>query len=254
LHEVTSGFAELSWEDLLGRAKEGVPWIFPGARLRLLSPEEARGLPDRGLVEVQGAKGYGGYFPGPPRSLYLFLEHPGIEAPEELRLAALLLDHLLSALRGAGYREELSRQARTDWLTGLANRRAFNRELERGLPPEHALILMDLDGLKEVNDREGHLAGDALLRQVGKALAEVAQAYRGKAFRLGGDEFALILPNQLLEDALRDLVSLPLSAGVALAEEAQGEALYVLADERMYQAKARRKGQIHPPSPMRKEG
>ncbi|GLV48481.1 GGDEF domain-containing protein [Thermus sp. LT1-2-5] len=251
---MTSGFAELSWEDLLGKAAEGVPWVFPGAHLRLLPLEEARGLPDRGLVRAQGAKGYGGYFPGPPRPVYLLLEHPGIEAPEELRLAALFLDHLLSALRGAGFREELLRQARTDWLTGLANRRAFSRQLESGLPPGHALILMDLDGLKEVNDREGHLAGDALLKRVAKTLGEVAQACGGKAFRLGGDEFALILPRELLEGALRDLESLPLSVGVALAEEAQGEALYALADERMYGAKARRKGQIHPPSSSRKEG
>ena len=109
-----------------------------------------------------------------------------VEKPEELRLAALFMEHLLAALRGAGYREELERQARTDWLTGLGNRRALERALREGLTPGEVLMVLDLDGLKALNDREGHLAGDALLRRFGACLQGLARAHGGRAFRLGG--------------------------------------------------------------------
>jgi hypothetical protein len=166
LHEVTAGFSEASFAEVLARAERGVEWVFPGARLLALLPEEAQGLPGRGLGRFRGLLGYGAYFPGPPLPLYLFLEHPGVERPEELRLAALFMEHLLAGLRGAGYREELERQARTDWLTGLGNRRALERALREGLARGEVLMVMDLDGLKALNDREGHLAGDALLRRL----------------------------------------------------------------------------------------
>jgi len=194
LHEVTAGFSEAPFAEVLARAERGVEWVFPGARLLALLPEEAQGLPGRGLGRFRGLLGYGAYFPGPPLPLYLFLEHPGVERPEELRLAALFMEHLLAALRGAGYREELERQARTDWLTGLGNRRALERALREGLARGEVLMVMDLDGLKALNDREGHLAGDALLRRFGACLQALARSHGGWGFRLGGDEFALILP------------------------------------------------------------
>ena len=186
LHEVTAGFSEPPFLEVLARAERGVEWVFPGARLLALLPEEARGLPGRGLGRFRGLLGYGAYFPGPPLPLYLFLDHPGVEKPEELRLAALFMEHLLAALRGAGYREELERQARTDWLTGLGNRRALERALREGLTPGEVLMVLDLDGLKALNDREGHLAGDALLRRFGACLQGLARAHGGRAFRLGG--------------------------------------------------------------------
>ena len=242
LHEVTSRFPEAGFTEVLRRAEEGVGWIFPGARLRALSQEEGRGQPERGLARLEGKVGYGAYFPGPPNPFYLFLDYPQVEEVQELRLAALFLDHLLAALKGAGYRDELERQARTDWLTGLANRRALERALRRSLPLGTAFLLMDLDGLKAVNDQEGHLAGDALLKSFASLLQGLAQTHGGKAFRLGGDEFALILPREALEEALEALQAFPVSVGIALPEEAQGEALLDLADQRMYQEKRRRKG------------
>lgn len=155
-----------------------------------------------------------------------------MEDPTELRLAALYLDYLLSALKGAGYREELERQARTDWLTGLGNRRALERRLTRGL------ALLDLDGLKQVNDREGHMAGDRLLVGLARAL----QGEGLKAYRIGGDEFAVLLPRKRdprLERALRGQA---VSVGLAWSEEAQGLALLALSDARMYEHKRSRKG------------
>jgi diguanylate cyclase (GGDEF)-like protein len=79
-----------------------------------------------------------------------------------------------------------------DGLTGLLNRAAFNDALARALQAPGAgpaVVLVDLDGFKAINDRAGHAAGDALLREVADALRRDA----GEVFRLGGDEFAVLL-------------------------------------------------------------
>ncbi|HSP53511.1 MAG TPA: EAL domain-containing protein, partial [Cryobacterium sp.] len=99
---------------------------------------------------------------------------------------------------------DLRRQATTDHLTGLPNRRALYAEAgARMLDPvheRHALLLMDLDRFKEVNDSLGHQAGDKLLIQVGARLG--AQLREGDLLvRLGGDEFALMLDGAGTEQA-----------------------------------------------------
>jgi diguanylate cyclase len=159
------------------------------------------------------------------------------------------------------------RQALTDDLTGLANRRAFQKRLGeltaewessgRGV----ALMLVDLDGFKELNDTLGHQAGDIVLEQVGARLLE---AQRPGAFlaRLGGDEFAVLAPDlqgpeaalataeELLEAiragfTLADMtIRVGASVGVALLgpQAASGESLLRHADVAMYQAKAERAG------------
>jgi diguanylate cyclase (GGDEF)-like protein len=93
--------------------------------------------------------------------------------------------------------EEREREARTDALTGLGNRRALMEELERTLAegansPERTFALFDLDGFKSYNDRFGHPAGDALLERLGERLTDAIGVY-GTAFRLGGDEFCVML-------------------------------------------------------------
>jgi len=133
LHEVTAGFSE---------------------------PPFWRCWPGRGLGRFRGLLGYGAYFPGLPLPLCLFLEHPGVERPEELRLAALFMEHLLAALRGAGYREELARG--------------------------EVLMVLDLDGLKALNDWEGHLAGDALLKRLGACLQPLVRSHGGGVSASGG--------------------------------------------------------------------
>jgi diguanylate cyclase (GGDEF)-like protein/putative nucleotidyltransferase with HDIG domain len=100
---------------------------------------------------------------------------------------------LIGALRARI--ERLSTQARTDILTGLANRRGFDEEIESALASARyshkllSLVAIDLDGFKAVNDRHGHLAGDAILHRFGQLCAETVDL---AVSRLGGDEFAII--------------------------------------------------------------
>jgi len=94
---------------------------------------------------------------------------------------------------------EIARLARFDSLTGLANRMQMLTTLEQALAPRNgvtnacALLMLDLDRFKEVNDTMGHPAGDALLRQVAQRLLRLTGA-SGKVGRLGGDEFQIVLP------------------------------------------------------------
>jgi diguanylate cyclase (GGDEF)-like protein/PAS domain S-box-containing protein len=109
--------------------------------------------------------------------------------------------------------EEVSRRQQLEWtanhdaLTGLHNRLAFERALTRvfhsraGAPPS-ALVLIDLDHFKPINDTAGHAAGDAMLRAVAKAICTHVRASDMVA-RLGGDEFALLLENCSPEIALK---------------------------------------------------
>ena len=109
--------------------------------------------------------------------------------------------------------DELSYLATHDPLTGLANRREFERRAERLLATvkldksEHALCFMDLDQFKIINDTCGHSAGDEMLRQLGSAL-QTAVRHRDTLARLGGDEFGVLMEHCSLDDAHRVATSL----------------------------------------------
>jgi two-component system, cell cycle response regulator len=96
-------------------------------------------------------------------------------------------------------RKELSRLSMTDSLTGLYNQREFyvrlKQEIVRSVRQKHplGLILVDLDNFKEYNDRYGHVAGDAVLRSVGRAINKCIREGVDTGYRYGGDEFAVIL-------------------------------------------------------------
>jgi diguanylate cyclase (GGDEF)-like protein len=113
---------------------------------------------------------------------------------------------------------ELEARADVDPLTEILNRRGFERELKRSLAyvkrygTSAALIYLDLDGFKSVNDSHGHGAGDAVLKAVAMVLARQVRASDVVA-RLGGDEFAVLLWN-LGEEAAADK-ALALEAAVA---------------------------------------
>jgi diguanylate cyclase (GGDEF)-like protein len=102
-------------------------------------------------------------------------------------------------------KERLAFQASHDWLTGIANRRAFEARLQSELDGRGenslGLILLDLDQFKSVNDSCGHLAGDRLLCQVARLLQQDRRPHDLVA-RLGGDEFGLILPQCAPYDAV----------------------------------------------------
>ncbi|MCP3724905.1 EAL domain-containing protein [Paraburkholderia sp. CNPSo 3272] len=101
---------------------------------------------------------------------------------------------------------ELEYQATHDHLTGLLNRREFERRLtgllEKAGTRPHAVMFLDLDQFKVVNDTCGHAAGDELIRSVGGALKQQLRAAHILA-RLGGDEFGVVLPECCIDDALR---------------------------------------------------
>jgi len=94
-----------------------------------------------------------------------------------------------------------------DGLTGLGNHRAFQEEFDRQLEGYErykvpvALLLMDLDNLKLVNDSRGHAGGDELLREMGRLITTSAR-FADRAFRIGGDEFAVLMPHTAAEGAL----------------------------------------------------
>jgi diguanylate cyclase (GGDEF)-like protein/PAS domain S-box-containing protein len=139
---------------------------------------------------------------GSERSIELSASPVHNEA-KELVGAALLL-HDVTEMRGLA--RQMSYQATHDALTGLVNRREFERRLEEGIESgqrgdgQHVLCYLDLDRFKLVNDTSGHLAGDSMLREVAKVLRDAVRDSDTVA-RLGGDEFGMLLIGCPLEKA-----------------------------------------------------
>ncbi|EPE97851.1 GGDEF domain-containing protein [Rhizobium grahamii] len=151
---------------------------------------------------------------------------------------------------------ELRRVAETDMLTGIGNRRWFMSRLPRTALKGSALLLMDLDFFKQVNDRFGHDAGDTVLVSFAGAISRTMRA--GDSFgRLGGEEFGVYLPKAAPSEALAiaesirkvvrtlvvecggEQISLTVSIGVAAVEESQPSLtdLIKTADAALYAAK-----------------
>lgn len=148
--------------------------------------------------------------------------------------------------------------ARTDELTGLANRRRFLAELEEFRRLPGSLLIMDLDGFKTINDQLGHEVGDALLAQVARRFQRVIPGGALLA-RLGGDEFAALVPGDEGYEvalAIRATLSYPfqISGNAIRLDVSIGEArndattaqhnLLRCADEAMYEAKRRQIGLV----------
>jgi len=125
----------------------------------------------------------------------------------ELRLLSLLSDQAAVAISNASLHQMISRQAYSDTLTGLPNRRALDERLEEEVSSARrnnysfAVIMMDLDGFKLVNDTYGHSVGDDVLRLV---FNQMARGVRNTDFlaRYGGDELTLILSQTEMSSAL----------------------------------------------------
>lgn len=145
------------------------------------------------------------------------------------------LVEIILVMRDVSERQALQRrlefEAATDALTGLANRRAFDDTLEREWAravrndTELSLILLDVDHFKAFNDRYGHHAGDACLRDVAMAVQEVVRRPGDLAARYGGEEIAVILPRTPAAGAARVAEALRraiVDLGIAHADSACG--------------------------------
>ncbi|MEX0835013.1 MAG: GGDEF domain-containing protein, partial [Nitriliruptor sp.] len=156
-----------------------------------------------------------------------------------------------ASIRAVRTLDELRLRARQDPLTELGHHATFQEELRARLaatPPGHqvALLLVDVDNFKAINDRDGHRAGDRILREVSHALASVLRA-GDQLYRIGGDEFTTVLEVGGLaeaEDIARRMIvaarrgPTTVSVGVAIAADGEGaDDLVDRADEAMYGAK-----------------
>jgi diguanylate cyclase (GGDEF)-like protein len=187
------------------------------------------------------------------------------EAVEQLMEATAGIQAAAMEAHVASRSRELESQANTDPLTGLGNLRALQRQLANLLDVHKryrhpfALLLMDIDGLKRINDSHGHPAGDRVLMQVAMSLRRSIRSV-DTAARIGGDEFCVLLPEQDLQTAaklaarlataIEEEVAAPgdpsisVSIGVAASPEHgdDAEALIDTADRAMYRAKAAGEG------------
>jgi diguanylate cyclase (GGDEF)-like protein len=174
-----------------------------------------------------------------------------------LVMLAQFTAHAALALRSARLLAERERLASMDGLTGLANRREFDKVLsgevnraERSREPL-SLVVFDLDHFKEINDSRGHLAGDEVLRAIGQVMTAAVREMDLVA-RYGGEEFAIVLPRCDQHDAVRVverikhasdeselLEGVTLSAGIATLpfNADDGLSLVAAADEALYESK-----------------
>jgi diguanylate cyclase (GGDEF)-like protein len=187
---------------------------------------------------------------------------PAALSERRRRLAGIVAKHLAMALSNLGLLERLHEQSIRDPLTGLYNRRCFEKTLRDEVRRADraggslAVIMIDMDHFKRINDTFEHEGGDAVLRGLGETLA---RSCRGGdvSCRLGGEEFALLLPGATLdvacqraeylreevralrvEHAGRTIRSLTVSLGVAVYPD-HGDVKDVvrLADQAMYRSK-----------------
>jgi diguanylate cyclase (GGDEF)-like protein len=152
-------------------------------------------------------------------------------------------------------REELARVSRTDPLTACLNRRGFEERAQAAIAggARIAVVLVDLDGFKQVNDTHGHAAGDRLLCEVAARLLETV-GERDAVGRLGGDEFALLLHGvgegcaerclERIRSALHGVAHASLGAATAPDDGTELDALIKQADWRLYGSKSSRRTDI----------
>lgn len=199
---------------------------------------------------------------------HLFVLHDGPAANrEEVEEVLQLVQNFIgAALRLTDLEERAARYrsaARTDALTGLLNRRAFSEDLRslESICQEYGgvgIAVLDLDGMKAINDARGHEAGDRMLALLGSSLRRELNG--STVYRLGGDEFAVLQHGSAAkeETALRTAVQRTIlhlreegfpeigaSLGFASCNESGGEARSALrlADQRMYACKRRQKAE-----------
>ncbi len=171
-----------------------------------------------------------------------------------LGIGALLRVRRRQTVMPEGRVEELAAEARTDSLTGLGNLRAFQETVSEAIANRAAtntpfvLLAIDLDGLKRINDTEGHLAGDTYIKRMAECLRSTVGT-RGTVHRTGGDEFMVLLPGcrnwdglvlaRQIEERSRTVIGRrALSIGLTESTGTEGRHLLVgQADLALYEAK-----------------
>src|SRR5712692_1565300 len=178
----------------------------------------------------------------------------------DLEFVAAVADQIAVALDRA---RQHTKEARTDYLTGLANRPEFERAIDRAVAASErhkrrlALMMIDLDNLKEINDSQGHHVGDEAIRMLAQELQRAVRA-TDTCGRLGGDEFGVAMPDADERDArevgarvrqsLEELnksakVPVPVEFSIGITSWRPGmdwQAMYQVADKALYVDKRRR--------------
>ena len=169
----------------------------------------------------------------------------------EYRFFAATYNRMFEASRES--KERLAFKASHDYLTGIFNRSGLDRYLDSAAAGTNALVLVDLDGFKKINDTYGHDAGDRILRKLSEKLS-ASFRQDDRICRIGGDEFAVIMWNAGIESAgmirekiaainaeMRvssdDVPSASISVGVAFGGEGNGRDLFRFADRELYRVK-----------------
>jgi diguanylate cyclase (GGDEF)-like protein len=226
---ILKGFSTAELSRMLGQMEDGIPLVLVGAKASTLNRRQA------GL-----SVGAFDYF----------------QLPAEIDLLVLRVGQLVKVRQTM---ERLRSEADLDHLTGLANRRRFrvalNRELERWrrYGVGCALLQVDIDHMKQINDRYGHPVGDVVIRHVANTLSAVSRD-NDTAARLGGEEFALLLSSidekkataaaerlraLLNERVIPGVEDISVSIGVAAcpSHATSERALYAASDRALYVAK-----------------
>ena len=211
-------------------------------------PRSALVVPLEGLTGIVGV-------------LALYQAAPDAFTSDHLRVLQVITSRVALFIENALKYREAESSATIDFLTGMANARALSMHLEQELARARregsaaAVIVCDLDGFKQINDRYGHLAGDKVLKHFAASMTQVCREY-DYAARMGGDEFVIIAPN-MSETAVAERTnvlnslakqaghaicgtdSISLSSGAAFypKDGSNAEQLLAEADRRMYAAK-----------------
>ncbi|MBF0238532.1 MAG: diguanylate cyclase [SAR324 cluster bacterium] len=195
----------------------------------------------------------------------LMIHGPELEK-QSSQTITLFMEQVAAVAENRMLTRELEKIANTDGLTGTYNRLYFDRELQR-MKAQHqqfedihfTTIMIDVNGLKRVNDVFGHQYGDTMIIQVAELLKQVSRK-SDVIVRLGGDEFVILCPScgneqagYLIErirekeqhaqmkcvskEGVEEMVPIHMSIGLASTEEASSEEVMKLADERMYKDK-----------------
>lgn len=212
----------------------------------------ARGVETLGVFALEVADTRLGY-------LMLVDDVPEVPTHEVVEQVELIANLAAAALANAHHLAALTEQSRRDPLTGLGHARTFNerlRDVQRGPATLHAVLSIDVDHFKEINDTQGHAAGDRVLRALAQSMSATL---RGDdcVFRTGGDEFAAIVAvadeTQAVFVAHRlrqaaHYVGVDVSIGVALTtpgSDDDDESVFTRADASLYHVKRSGRGNVH---------